>query len=534
MTKFFYTLLFVLLSAQGAFAASADSGWTVGNGGNPIALDFLQNARAAVAATQKDPVDYPQLQNVNLDSLLENADILVSATPIYVKKNGIEQRVAAENFPDSDSIWIDQDFWTELNDTAIKQALALHEVLGLAGLEETGQYPISQKYLSSLGVNCTRDLCVPQELAGNPVLCSSASSASYLVGSEDSSEADLDLSQEGTTDWIQWNELTSRKASSSPILPDYSYLQPYQQVNAYVTDARPLSWSDGTPVASATNDRSGYSVTNFENGFSFTVPSDQNVRVVTVHVSEFLSAARLSAEFLDGSSAPYVDLVPLSQAHAGYDRNYRITYSSKNPTRLKISWYATTSGNANLSAAALSLTGQTRSSSTIAGTWDDSTAGADLTKEGTSDWVRWGWGSQMSNRKATGGGQISDFSTPRIYDGKRRFSWTDGANGPESGSSLGSVTLQQMNNGFVLEIPVSGLRQQLAVHGGGFLASGVFTAVLNDGSGCVYVDTVAPSTGDYERSYTLDFNAAHASTMTVMWRMTSSLGAIKLSGVALK
>jgi hypothetical protein len=555
--------------------ASAGGDWSMGNSGNTLALEFVKDAREAVEAVEKDGIDYPELQSAHLEQVLENAKIIASDTPLYRSIDGVNQRADAINFHDPDTIILDEGLWHEITNPNVRKALALHELLGLAGFEETGLYPISGKYLASLGVHCAENLCVPEEVEGDPLLAGSASgafqntpsvqgaqdpswgfnpyniamggydpgeiwsAASYLVGSVDTSADRVDLSQEGETDWVQWDIVTHRKATDTPVLPDYGYLQPHQKVTGYSTDARPLSWSDGAPVESASNDRTGFFVTDYLNGFSFTAPSDQDVRVLTVHVSEFFASGILVAELMDGSGQVYQDLVPASNIDAGYDRNYTITYSSKNPTRLRVNWVVNSvstsskGNNVNLSGVALALLGNTVAESKIAGTWNDSDAPADLTQEGTSDWVHFGTG--VFVRKATGGSQISDFSTPSFTrDEARLLSWSDGAT-QQSAVNNTDIRLADMNNGFVFTIPADNQRHHLVVHvGGEYLTSAIFTAQLDDGSGYVYTDEIGPTASAFDRNYALDFNASKPSTLTINWKITSSLGGIRLSGMALK
>lgn len=555
--------LAALLIAQTAFAD-----WYVGNGGNPDALDFLKNAQTAIAAVQSDPIRYPQVENLDLDILLDDSQLLVSESPLYINEDNVRQEVAAINFRNPNTIVLARDLWRSIQDPSIKKALALHEVLGLAGVEDTGQYFVSEKYLASLGVNCTQDLCVPQAPDPNGLLAANAqrafegsskssvgdasgfnpyslasgmydpseiwSTTSLLRGSSDNSAAMVDLSSEGATDWIEWGDVTSRKATDTHVLPDFSYLQPDQSVNIYSDDQRPILWSDGYPSAVASENRNGISVTNGANGFSFTAPSDQNVRTLVVHVSEWNGAGRLTAELEDGSAVVYRDIVPKSVTSNGYDRNYTITYSSKSPTRLKINWFVfTPMGNINLSAAALSLTGSTRATNEVDGSWSDSTAPVDLTKEGTSDWIH--WGDLSLNRKSTGEHQISDFTRVNLYSADPRWSkWTDGASGAQISPQQSSAGLSQLNNGFIFKIPVDNLQRTLIVHLGGHFSGGIFTATLDDGSGYIYSDEVESTEQDYDRNYTLTFNASKPSTLTVTWKMTSGLGFITINSMSLR
>jgi hypothetical protein len=555
--------------------ASAGGDWSMGNSGNTLALEFVKDAREAVEAVEKDGIDYPELQSAHLEQVLENAKIIASDTPLYRSIDGVNQRADAINFHNPDTIVLDEGLWHEITDPNVRKALALHELLGLAGLEESGLYPISGKYLASLGVHCAENLCVPEEIDGDPLLPGSSSSAfqntpsvqgaqdpswgvnpynlamggydsgeiwsaaSYLVGSVDTSSTQADLTHEGETDWVQWGITTNRKATDTPVLPDYAYLQPNQKVVGYSTDARPLSWSDGAPVESASNDRTGFFVFGYLNGFSFTVPSDQSVRTLTIHVSEFYASAVLVAELMDGSGKVYKDMVPASSVDAGYDRNYTITYSSKNPTRLRVNWVVSSvstssqGNNVNLSGVALALAGRTLADSQVAGTWNDSNAAADLTQEGSSDWIHFGTG--VFVRKATGESQISDFSTPSFTtDEARPLSWSDGAIAQSAGDKT-DIRLADANNGFVFAVPADNQRHHLVVHvGGEYLTSAIFTAQLDDGSGYIYTDEIGPTTSAFDRNYDLDFNASKSSTLTISWKITSALGGIRLSAMALQ
>src|SRR5260370_35487494 len=55
-------------------------------------------------------------------------------------------------------------------------------------------------------------------------------------------------------------------------------------VTAYGPDLRPLSWTDGTPVAGSTNNTYGLYISRVGNGFSFTAPADTTSRTLIVHV----------------------------------------------------------------------------------------------------------------------------------------------------------------------------------------------------------------------------------------------------------
>jgi hypothetical protein len=99
MTKILCWALFSVSALLAPVISRADSGWWVGNGGNPDALAFAKSALAAIRVLQNDPADYPQIQGINLEEILENTKVLVSVSPLTVTDDGITQRVAARIFP---------------------------------------------------------------------------------------------------------------------------------------------------------------------------------------------------------------------------------------------------------------------------------------------------------------------------------------------------------------------------------------------------------------------------------------------------
>ncbi len=48
----------------------------------------------------------------------------------------------------------------------------------------------------------------------------------------------------------------------------------------YNPDLRPLSWTDGTPTASSSNNADGLYINATGNGFSFTAPADTSTRTL--------------------------------------------------------------------------------------------------------------------------------------------------------------------------------------------------------------------------------------------------------------
>jgi hypothetical protein len=133
-----------------------------GNGGNAVALEFLQSLSNALSEIQSSD---PQLAGkINETALLDagkDANIVVVDTPLVVSIRGLNQPCVATNDPQSSLIQINQSQWNAIGDSHIKEGIALHEVLSLEGLEDTGNYPLSSQYVSQFGLDSSVIITVP-------------------------------------------------------------------------------------------------------------------------------------------------------------------------------------------------------------------------------------------------------------------------------------------------------------------------------------------------------------------------------------
>lgn len=131
-----------------------------GNGGDPLALEFAQSARDAIQDIQNSAGEYPAIKAAELSATLSTAKILIVNEALFVTSGKTKQESAAVNFSETNSIYVNRKSWSSITSSEIRKALALHELLGLAGKESTGSYPISQKYLLRQGVGCRIDQCL--------------------------------------------------------------------------------------------------------------------------------------------------------------------------------------------------------------------------------------------------------------------------------------------------------------------------------------------------------------------------------------
>src|SRR5438128_2505856 len=102
-------------------------------------------------------------------------------------------------------------------------------------------------------------------------------------------------------------------------------------------------------------------------------------------------------------------------------------------------------------------------------------ASVNLTTEGSSDWIHWGLNTATDvNRKASGGSQISNFTTigsgtnvVRLTDSPSKYSWTDGSPTAVVNNTPGGVYINNFDGpgrGFVFTVPADLLSRVLKVY----------------------------------------------------------------------
>lgn len=153
----------VFVFAIFVLAPQAEAGWHF-KGGDPVAIEFQNSAEVAIQEIVSDAQDFPQIKGVDFDKILSETKVMVSDDPLYVENAGVKQESTAVNSIDLHTIIVNRARWNAIQAAEIKNALALHEVLSLGGIEDTGDYTVSARYLSLRGLQCTTDIC-----SGSPV-----------------------------------------------------------------------------------------------------------------------------------------------------------------------------------------------------------------------------------------------------------------------------------------------------------------------------------------------------------------------------
>jgi protocatechuate 3,4-dioxygenase beta subunit len=367
-----------------------------------------------------------------------------------------------------------------------------------------------------------------------------------LTGVGTSAFAAVNLTSEGTSDWVHWGDSgLNRKAGVTPQLSSYIPVGtgsvPANNVLAYNNDPRAVNWADGTPTPAAGNDTNGVYIAGVGEGFTFTAPADTTVRTLTVHVGGWLSGGTLTAHLSDSSAADFTDVTAVAAGQ--YDRNYTLTYQAGSASQtITVSWEMSSgAGNVTISAAALAGTPQSAPSvsGSLTAIADSSSAAANLTAEGVTDWIHWGDG--VLNRKSgvtpllssysvIGGGLVNGYSND-----PRPVMWTDGSPAAASTNNTDGVYINSLGNGFAFTAAADTTVRTLTIHVGGWFSGGTLTAHLSDGSAADYRDSTPQVSNAFDRNYTVTYNAATpGQTLTISWIDTASGGNVTLNGAALR
>jgi len=139
--------LILIIVMLGSFNVAL-AGKEVGNGGASNPLGFLDIALSVVADIDAEPAKYPEITAGLLQGLIYTTKVLVSEDPLFVDYGLIHQQVVAINYQNPNRIILHRLSWLALSESE-KKAISFHELLGLAGIESTGDYHVSSRYFAS-------------------------------------------------------------------------------------------------------------------------------------------------------------------------------------------------------------------------------------------------------------------------------------------------------------------------------------------------------------------------------------------------
>jgi hypothetical protein len=176
-----------------------------------------------------------------------------------------------------------------------------------------------------------------------------------LSGSGTSATAAANLTAEGPSDWVHWGEASvNRKAGVTAKIAAYTVVGS-GTVQTYNNDLRRLSWTDGSPLATGTNNANGIYISRAGSGFSITALADASARTLTLHLGGYQSGGMLTAHLSDGSAPDFIDVTPAASGQ--YDRNYTLVYNALSAGQtVTVKWVMVSGngdGNVTLNGAAL-------------------------------------------------------------------------------------------------------------------------------------------------------------------------------------
>jgi Bacterial Ig-like domain (group 3) len=401
-----------------------------------------------------------------------------------------------------------------------------------------------------------------------------------LGGASAATSGQINLTTQGTADWAHWGLIAAssftHKAGVSGQIPTFT-LPTGGTVTRYTLYGSGYTWSDGTPVASASTIYGLY-LSGVGHAFQLVLPADNaTAHTLKLYLALTKAQAQLSATLSDGSAAPYTNIV--DNTTGSTFRTYTITYQAGSPGQtLTIAWTMLAdhgSGYVQLHAAALALapaatptsTGTATSTSTSTATATSTvtstatatptntvtatatatstaipaalngssatTSGAvNLTTLGTADWAHWGLTTVASfDHKAAVTQQIPTYTLTNggtvgragLYT--NNYVWSDGT--PTlSGSTPTGLYLGGAGHGFQLVLPAdNSTARTIKLYLGLNKVQAKLSATLSDGSAAPFTDTVDNPTGITYRTYTLTYRAAGpGQILTVTWSLLTDHG----------
>ena len=130
-----------------------------------------------------------------------------------------------------------------------------------------------------------------------------------LVGESDPAPWKVNLTREGTLDWIHWGTVDARSVDRRAGANLISNLTPIGKTPPMWTPGSAIaaSWSNGMPTRSVDATSGGLWINGVNNGFTFTAPADTEERTLKVYAAGLEGAdCKFTATLSDNSAPPYI------------------------------------------------------------------------------------------------------------------------------------------------------------------------------------------------------------------------------------
>ncbi|WP_413577751.1 hypothetical protein ACLVWU_04785 [Bdellovibrio sp. HCB290] len=125
-----------------------------GNGGNDVGIEFESAFNRAINNIKRSNIPgMERLAQMDLTPYLTELKVIVVNEPLEVTVGNQTQECVAINYRIQQTVKVNSTKWKEIRSESVKEGIALHEILSLVGLEESGKYTHSARYLSFFSVD---------------------------------------------------------------------------------------------------------------------------------------------------------------------------------------------------------------------------------------------------------------------------------------------------------------------------------------------------------------------------------------------
>jgi hypothetical protein len=147
--------------------------------------------------------------------------------------------------------------------------------------------------------------------------------------------ADVNLTTEGTIDWVQWGLVNNTDVNHKSSGPSAITLTTNGTLTQFGSYTPTLHWSDGTPTANAQTN-SGVWVGNPGDVLTVTVPADTTTRTLRLYLTSYHSTGILRAHLSDGSATDFMTAVTVTgNVYNRYTFTFRAAYTAQT---LTVTW----------------------------------------------------------------------------------------------------------------------------------------------------------------------------------------------------
>jgi hypothetical protein len=166
------------------------------------------------------------------------------------------------------------------------------------------------------------------------LLQASASAQGMLTAIHSSPPTTVNLTAEGTLDWIHWGYIDGtsvrNRKTKGGIISEVTKIGT-REMHTYADNPTAFTWSNGEPAAVVEQTTSGVLISEHGYGFEVSVPADTQKRRLTIYFGVWRTNGQLEATLSDGSAAAYTSKLESQSASAITNAAYTLEYRAAKP-----------------------------------------------------------------------------------------------------------------------------------------------------------------------------------------------------------